>query len=252
MTIHILSKAVLFAAGFLLIGTIRAANLQPGQVNEKSDFDISKNTVVVENPDYLRHQSCLGLVYDKITVLVPKECSYRSRLSSADITIYSSVSDFDHKTNAIKTDKDLDKEIYGLKWVALYLTSPLENKISAEFDEPDLKCSEVWSCYYLATKENRTLINRRGVEMKPEVNSEGYSPSHFFVLATDKHKPDELWASYIPGAILFNEQKKVVGFGLDEYSIYSHYSGVNKHKFYRAHFSENISIIYKNRSAGEL
>ena len=254
-------------------GSALADESQPDLSVQQNDFDISKHTVVVENPNYLRLQSCLGLVYDSITVLVPEECGYRSFSDIVvydsvvydsvvydsvvydsvvyDSVVYDSVDEFDEKNNAIKTVRDLDKPIRGRKWVALYLETKLKNKTAAKIAIPDLTCPAMWSCYYLATKNNQTLINRRGVEMTPDINSGDQSSDYFYVLVTSKHAPDHPEASYIPGAILFNEQREVVGFSLDEYSIYSP-CAADKHKFYRAHFSENISRIFRKRFSEEM
>lgn len=251
MTTRILLRIPSFIVCLFLAVSIIAEESQSDLTARKNDFDISSYTVVVENPEHYRHKSCLGVVYDSITVLVPGECGYRSSLSATDIVVYSGVDDFDEKINAIKTMRDLDLKVSGRKWVALYLESRLENKKPAKLAIPDLSCSQVWSCYYLATKDKRTLVNRRGVEMTPEVNSNGYSADYFYVLATSEHKPDEPWASFIPGAILFNARQEVVGFSLEEYSIYSLYLG-DKHKFYRAHFSEDISRVFKKRNFDDL
>lgn len=248
MTIRLLLTAASFMACVVLTGAVKADENQSDPVSHQAHFDISKYTVVVENQDYYRYQSCLGLVYDSITVLVPEECGYRD---FSNIVVYSSVDDFDEKNNPITTMIDLDRKITGRKWVALYLETKLEKKKPAKIATPDLNRSEVWSCYYLATKNQQTLINRRKVEISPETNSGNYSADYFYVLATDQHKPDELLASYIPGAILFNEQQEVVGFSLNENSIYLLYAR-DKHKFYRAHFSEDISRIHRSRLPGEL
>ena len=64
----------MFFTGITLVGSVWADETLP---EPEQNFDISKYTVVVENPDYLRHQVCLGLVYDMVTVLVPEECGYR-------------------------------------------------------------------------------------------------------------------------------------------------------------------------------
>ena len=225
------------AVVYLILGSLSQAE-EGGEI-KAGEFDISQYVVVVDNPNLIRHKRCLGVVYDPVTIIIPRECGYRH---FGPITIYPTVEDSNNQTNAIDTLDNMDRSLNSGKLIALYLEKKLHNKQAARFIIPDFKCTSVWSCYYLAMDKSKVLINHRNTHRSGDLD---YSNEDFLVLATDKDTP-AYSADFIPGAFIFNEKKEVVGFSYSDYSIYSLYSKT-KHSFYRAYFTENISLTYRGR-----
>ena len=184
---------------------------------EKDGYNPVNSLVIISNPNLLRHRYCIGVVLTSMMVAVPSECAQTG--ISTPIQIYEKPEDI----------QDEAVEGYSVKTpfaapsgsvARLHLTKPLRNKEPAGFMLPELAAGQTYIFYYLAWQKSGLGINQRSVQMKQRASS--YS-SKFTVYVPEDW--NQVIGDYLYGAILFDEDKQLIGVTYDEMSLYSMLGG---------------------------